>query len=250
MTTHTLLDAIGLINDKAINEAKQYHAPAIRWKKWAAIAAAFVVVCGIGIWGVINGFNTVTPTPPSYDYSPSFMVNNQVFWSFGGSASGLFDSLPDGYSQAGVIEEIVSKRNKDYFNEYKNYQADFGNVGDKIFLNAEKPYAAYVYTDLFAEKGDFHYVLFVTHELRERMVFYNGRLYKYVNQKTIEPQELLPDYKLIGCVENIELDVIPDSDLQSNADDFMDCDVYASITETDTIYLVSSSGEGYVLKVK
>ena len=101
-------------------------------------------------------------SPPGGDYAPCFMVNDKVFWLSGHT----LDELPDGYVEAGTIREIIETQEAREGIGLKNYQAGFGNVGDKIYLNPDSPETAWLYTDLYSDPDKFHYVFCKTEEGR------------------------------------------------------------------------------------
>lgn len=50
MTNENILDAIGMINEEAVREAKAYRRPKSRnWIKWGAVAACLFLIIGIGV---------------------------------------------------------------------------------------------------------------------------------------------------------------------------------------------------------
>ena len=94
-------------------------------------------------------------SPPGGDYAPCFMVNDKVFWLSGN----VLGELPDGCVEAGAIQEIVETQEARQGIGLKNYQAGFGNVGDKVYLNPDEPETAWLYTDVYSSPGLYHYVL-------------------------------------------------------------------------------------------
>lgn len=71
MKNENILDAIGMINDEAVRDAKAYKRPKSRsWLKWGAVAACLCLVVFVGIrMGSSNDYvplNINTNSPASF----------------------------------------------------------------------------------------------------------------------------------------------------------------------------------------
>ena len=254
MSTDKLLDAIGLISDKVISEAKESHVPASRndipqkritrpFIKWAAIAASFALVLSLGIWGGLNIFmGPQSPAQPNAHVSPPhFMANDKMFWRSPHEAN-FSETLPKGYVEYGAIQNILPVEID--LGQFQNFDSVYGNVGNMIYLNPAKPDTAYLYTETGRDDGKYHYLLFVTQELREGTVFYNGQLYYDAIDWTATPWEQPDSYQLVGTIQKEELDIVPDTEFQSNIPDSLGCNVYVNDDAPDMIYVEFSGTDG------
>ncbi len=255
MTTDKLLDAIGLISDKAISEARESHISAYSadiprkritrpFIKWAAIAASFALVLSLGILGGLNSFMGPQSTnqPNAHVSPPHFMANDKMFWR-SPNEENFSETLPEGYVECGAIQNILPVESD--LRQFQNFDSVYGHVGDKIYTNPEKPDTAYLYSEMGRDDGKYQYLLFITQELRESTVFYNGQLYYDAIDWTATPWEQPDSYQLVGTIQKEELDIVPGTEFQSNIPDSLGCNVYVNKETPDTIYVEFSGTEGH-----
>lgn len=155
MKNENILDAIGMINEEAVREAKAYRQSKSRtWAKWGAVAACLCLV--VALVHYIGNYNenpggTVAAIP-------YVKINDMIYTIDPNYTTSSTAELSDEYVSIGEVLRNPSSNNP---NEIINGDAAGCKVGDKIF---KSPYIAneiFVYTTLFSGSGEYRYVRFV-----------------------------------------------------------------------------------------
>ena len=137
MTNEKILDAIGGINEKAVQDAKAYKRPkSKRWFRWGAIAACLVLVCVVAI-PFFSHNNSVT-TPGIADAAPMIYVNDTLYKQSTSQTS--FNELKDDFVYLGVIEsDVTNFQGTNDAGNYldgipkENFQANHPIVGSEVY---------------------------------------------------------------------------------------------------------------------
>lgn len=203
-----------------------------------AIVASILGIAIILIWQINAGMyksNTVGALPPY------FTLNNIKYWDSPYIKQTALTALPDTYKFVGSISS--------------NSDTNFGDIGDKIYMDPANLNAAYLYTDLYAEKGNFRYLLFVTQAVRNVLICYNGSTYIMDNQFEMnhdeKPWAESVGFKCVGTVKAVDYTRVPSRQLETDFVNSLGCDVYASESNPNIIYINQTKiSNGQYLEMK
>jgi hypothetical protein len=118
-------------------------------------------------------------------------------------------------------------------------------------LSTGNPYTVYLYTDLFSSPGQYRYLLFVTQELRDDLLYYHGSVYKNsagVMNSLLEDNDKMPwddnaGFRCVGTIKSIVYDRIPSHEFETNIANSLNCKVFTSESDKNTVYVETTSGE-------
>ena len=106
-------------------------------KKIYLLLLTLMPICVLNSCQATNS-SEVTPTGYASDEidQPQIMYNNTIFYYW---ATGFDEELPDDYIYIGEVEEIDNKEQPS-----KNYNGSRLEIGQKIYINDEKPEIIYI----------------------------------------------------------------------------------------------------------
>jgi len=216
-------------------------------KRWMAVVASILVIATIVIW---QGNTRMFTNNHAGALTPHFKVDNRVFW-YTPTNDYERTELPDDYKSVGTILSIGD----DYPN-MDNFQSSCGSVGDKIYMDPTNPNAAYLYTNSYEGDGtgSYHYILFVTNAVLNVFIHYNGstyimdNLFEFNNDK--KPWAENAGYKCVGTVQSVDYTRVPSQQLETNFINSLGCEVYASESNSNIIYIYQPQVNGQYVEMK
>jgi hypothetical protein len=221
-------------------------------KVWITIAASVLLVCCVGVFSVteFNQSKSNSGASNSTVLPPNFAYNNKIYSIASDDTDTTTSILPNNYKYAG---EILSDGGVN-MTEIKNFQSSFGHIGDKIYVDPNNPYAAYLYTNLFAYNGHYWYLLFVTQDIQIEIVFYNGNIFKMSalisanNDK--KPWKENDEFNYVGNIKSVVFDKLPSHEFETNIPNSLNCKVFASEYDKNTVYVDTMQGNAeYYVKL-
>lgn len=230
------------MNRRISDAVYREHAPAkrkgaaLRKRPWvwafASVFAAAAITAGVllgsGVFTVKSGTSGVLP--------PHFTVNNRVYWVHYGTVT----KLPSKYKYIGKLRSYGDG----------NFQvAGPLPIGSKLYMDPSNPNAVYLSNISTYFKGnqvvaEHVFNLYVTQELREGSVYYNGSLYNDYVPKAYS----LDGFECVGVIRSVDYVRFPSRQLESNIGESLGCKVYASRTKSDFLYLEQKDGSLVCLK--